>query len=73
MNHYDFTFIDLFAGIGGIRLGFETIGGKCVFSSEWDPIAQETYKKTRRVIENILSQSGLNVKRKVKRLSKKRK
>ncbi len=31
-----FTFIDLFAGIGGIRLGFEHVGGKCVFSSEWD-------------------------------------
>lgn len=31
-----FTFIDLFAGIGGIRLGYQSIGGKCVFSSEWD-------------------------------------
>ena len=31
-----FTFIDLFAGIGGIRLGFEAQGGQCVFSSEWD-------------------------------------
>ena len=39
----DFTFIDLFAGIGGIRLGFESIGGMCVFSSEWDPHAQRTY------------------------------
>ena len=29
-------FIDLFAGIGGIRLGFESVGGQCVFSSEWD-------------------------------------
>ena len=39
-----FDFIDLFAGIGGIRIGFESVGGKCVFSSEWDKSAQETYK-----------------------------
>lgn len=39
----DFTFIDLFAGIGGTRLGFEAVGGKCVFTSEWDPQAQKTY------------------------------
>lgn len=38
-----FTFIDLFAGIGGIRLGFQSVGGKCVFSSEWDRDAAETY------------------------------
>lgn len=41
----DFTFIDLFAGIGGIRLGFEEAGGKCVFTSEWDGYAQKTYRK----------------------------
>mgnify|MGYP002517782978 CR=1 FL=1 len=40
-NH--FTFIDLFAGIGGIRLGFEVVGGTCVFSSEIDPDACKTY------------------------------
>lgn len=38
-----FAFIDLFAGIGGLRLGFESIGGRCVFTSEWDPWAQKTY------------------------------
>jgi DNA (cytosine-5)-methyltransferase 1 len=38
-----FTFIDLFAGIGGIRKGFEQAGGVCVFSSEWDGYAQKTY------------------------------
>lgn len=38
-----FTFIDLFAGIGGIRAGFEAIGGQCVFTSEWDAYAQKTY------------------------------
>ncbi len=40
----DFTFIDLFAGIGGLRRGFETIGGKCIFSSEWDRFCQTTYR-----------------------------
>lgn len=39
----DFTFIDLFAGIGGIRIAFESIGGECVFTSEWDSYAQRTY------------------------------
>jgi len=39
-----FRFIDLFAGIGGIRLGFESVGGKCVFSSEWDKQAAMTYE-----------------------------
>lgn len=39
----DFTFIDLFAGIGGIRKGFEQHGGRCVFTSEWDRWAQKTY------------------------------
>lgn len=39
----DFTFIDLFAGIGGMRLGFESAGGACVFSSEFDKHAQNTY------------------------------
>lgn len=38
-----FRFIDLFAGIGGIRLPFQQLGGKCVFSSEWDKFAQKTY------------------------------
>ena len=38
-----FTFIDLFAGVGGIRLGFEAHGGQCVFTSEWDSYAQKTY------------------------------
>ncbi len=38
-----FTFIDLFAGIGGFRLALQQLGGKCVFSSEWDARAQKTY------------------------------
>ena len=40
-----FRFIDLFAGIGGLRLGFEAIGGECVFTSEWDRWSNETYRK----------------------------
>lgn len=39
-----FKFIDLFAGIGGIRIPFQELGGKCVFSSEWDKFAQKTYR-----------------------------
>jgi DNA (cytosine-5)-methyltransferase 1 len=39
----EFTFIDLFAGIGGIRLGFESCGGQCAFTSEWDEYARKTY------------------------------
>lgn len=40
-----FTFIDLFAGIGGIRLGFESSGGRCVFTSEWNAFSQKTYRE----------------------------
>lgn len=39
----DFTFIDLFAGIGGMRLAFESVGGHCVYSSEWEKYCQQTY------------------------------
>jgi len=38
-----FTFIDLFAGIGGLRLGFEPLGGTCVFTSEWNEYSKQTY------------------------------
>ena len=43
-KHSNFTFIDLFAGIGGMRIGFESVGAKCVFTSEWDRFAQDTYE-----------------------------
>ena len=43
MKSRRFTFIDLFAGIGGMRLAFERAGGKCIFSSEWNKYAQQTY------------------------------
>jgi len=39
-----FKFIDLFAGIGGMRIGLERVGGQCVFTSEWDKYCQKTYK-----------------------------
>ena len=39
----NFTFIDLFAGIGGFRLAFQKAGGRCLFSSEWDKFAKQTY------------------------------
>ncbi len=42
-NNSSFSFIDLFAGIGGMRIGFEGFGGRCVFSSEWNKFAQKTY------------------------------
>ena len=41
----NFRFIDLFAGIGGIRMGFEAHGGKCVFTSEWNDYSKKTYLK----------------------------
>lgn len=40
-----FTFIDLFAGVGGFRIALERLGGKCVYSSEWDKFSQKTYQR----------------------------
>ena len=42
-SNHSFTFVDLFAGIGGFRMAMQNLGGKCVFSSEWDSQAQKTY------------------------------
>jgi DNA (cytosine-5)-methyltransferase 1 len=50
----DFTFIDLFAGIGGIRLGFESIGGQCVFTSEWNDWSKKTYQANFGIEENFI-------------------
>ena len=44
-NKSTFSFIDLFAGIGGFRIAMQSLGGQCVFSSEWDEAAKETYFK----------------------------
>jgi DNA (cytosine-5)-methyltransferase 1 len=43
-SKYKFKFIDLFAGIGGFRIALQNLGGRCVFTSEWDKEAQKTYK-----------------------------
>lgn len=43
-ENYSFKFIDLFAGIGGFRLALQNLGGKCVFTSEWDKYSQKTYQ-----------------------------
>lgn len=43
-ENYTFKFIDLFAGIGGFRLAMQNLGGKCIFTSEWDKEAQKTYR-----------------------------
>ncbi|MBN8474639.1 MAG: DNA (cytosine-5-)-methyltransferase [Sulfuritalea sp.] len=50
----DFTFIDLFAGIGGIRLGFQSHGGRCVFTSEWNTWSQKTYVENFRDAHEIV-------------------
>lgn len=44
MEGMPFTFVDLFAGIGGMRIGLERVGGRCTFTSEWDKYAQKTYQ-----------------------------
>ena len=43
IKDYRFTFIDLFAGIGGMRIAFERAGGHCVYSNEWNKYSQQTY------------------------------
>jgi DNA (cytosine-5)-methyltransferase 1 len=49
----EFKFVDLFAGIGGMRRGFEAAGGRCVFTSEWDDYAQRTYRASWREEDRI--------------------
>jgi DNA (cytosine-5)-methyltransferase 1 len=43
-ENYKFKFIDLFAGIGGFRMAMQNLGGKCIFTSEWDENAKKTYR-----------------------------
>jgi DNA (cytosine-5)-methyltransferase 1 len=58
MKKNRYTFIDLFAGIGGFHLAFKKAGASCVFVSEWDKYAQETYKKNFQKKEPELFSSG---------------
>lgn len=44
-QNYTFKFIDLFAGIGGFRLALQNVGGKCVYTSEWEKTAKKTYRE----------------------------
>ncbi|HRO75858.1 MAG TPA: DNA cytosine methyltransferase [Crocinitomicaceae bacterium] len=44
-ENYTFKFIDLFAGIGGFRIAMQNVGGKCVYTSEWNKGAQKTYRE----------------------------
>lgn len=44
-ENYTFTFIDLFAGIGGFRMAMQNVGGKCVYTSEWNKEAKKTYRE----------------------------
>ncbi|EKT2070021.1 DNA cytosine methyltransferase [Flavobacterium psychrophilum] len=44
-ENYAFKFINLLAGIGGFRLAMQNVGGKCVFTSEWETSAQKTYRE----------------------------
>ena len=55
---HNYTFIDLFAGIGGFHLAFHNTGAKCVFASEWDEFARKTYQANFEKIEPGLFHSG---------------
>lgn len=57
----DFTFIDLFAGIGGFHLAMHNVGGKCVYVSEWDKYARQTYEKNFSKISPEVFEDGLFV------------
>lgn len=53
-----FTFIDLFAGIGGFHTAMHSVGGKCVFASEWDKYARLSYESNYKDIEPTLFKSS---------------
>ncbi len=57
-EHFEFKFIDLFAGIGGFHLAMHRLGGKCVFASEWDKYARMTYEENFKLISPELFSNG---------------
>lgn len=60
MKKNKFTFIDLFAGIGGFHTAMHSVGGKCVFASEWDKYARISYEANYKDIEPDLFQKDRN-------------
>ncbi len=59
MQNYHFTFIDLFAGIGGFHIAMHNIGGKCLFASEWDKDCRKTYTSNfSKISENLFDTEG---------------
>ena len=55
INKSTFKFIDLFAGVGGIRMPFQELDGECVFSSEWDKFAQKTYAVNYGELQDVIT------------------
>ena len=62
-KNYNLKFIDLFAGIGGFHLALHDLGAKCVFASEWDDLARQTYEKNFQKIQPSLFEKGLFAKK----------
>lgn len=58
-RHEPFTFIDLFAGIGGFHMALHQLGGQCVYASEWDPYARKTYETNYKPISPELFEKDL--------------
>ncbi len=58
-KNHSFTFIDLFAGIGGFHLAMHRLGGKCVYASEWDKHARNTYEHNFKKIDPELFENGM--------------
>jgi len=70
-ENYKFTFIDLFAGVGGFRMALQNTGGKCIYTSEYEPFAKKTYRTnygeipfgdiTKQYIKNYIPKSNIDI------------